>query len=133
MIIERKTKILSGYIPKKKDYSRKLKRVLISKPLYKHTPFNLIIDLFIYNNKKYKIRKLENIISRRTLYKYMYSMYANTHKKIKETIGRPYFFYMNLIEPKIFTLYSNIIKSYENLLLNYSKTIFIYICIFILK
>lgn len=82
-----------------------MKRILISKPLFKHTSFNLIIDLFVFNNKKYMINRINNIVLRRSMYKYMYSMYINCYDKIKETINRPRFFYINLIEPKIHKYY----------------------------
>src|SRR5438552_3049609 len=116
IITRRKEGIISGFKIKKKNYIRKLDKVFISKPLFKHTSFNLIIDLFVYNNKTNKLQKFDNILSRRVLYKYMYSLYIDYSKKIKETLNRPNFFYINLIEPKTFNYYSNIIKLYEKIL-----------------
>jgi hypothetical protein len=95
-----------GYAAKKKIYFNRLKSMFISKPLFKHTSFNLIIDLFVYNNKRFKNRKINNMSMRRSLYKYMYSMYINCYEKIKETVNRPRFFYINLIEPSIHKYYS---------------------------
>src|SRR5947207_10054657 len=115
-IKKRKKRIISGFKIKKKNYIRKLDKVFISKPLFKHTSFNLIIDLFVYNNKTNKLQKFDNILSRRVLYKYMYSLYIDYSKKIKETLNRPNFFYINLIKPKTFNYYSNIIKLYEKIL-----------------
>jgi hypothetical protein len=94
-----------GNNSKRKVYIRKLKRILLSKPLFKHTSFNLIIDLFVYHSKSFKFKKLQNITMRRLLYKHMYSMYANCYDKIKDTLQRPRFFYINLIEPKIHKYY----------------------------
>jgi hypothetical protein len=133
MILSRKEGIISGYKIKKKNYIRKLDKVFISKPLFKHTSFNLIIDLFVYNNKTNKFQKFENILSRRIIYKYMYSMYVNYSEKIKKSLNRPRFFYLNLIEPKIFNNYSNIIKLYENILKLSYKESFLYLCMLLLK
>jgi hypothetical protein len=133
IITGRKARIISGFKIKKKNYIRKLDKVFISKPLFKHTPFNLIIDLFVYNNKTNKLQKFENILSRRVLYRYMYSMYVNYSIKIKETINRPRFFYLNIIEPKTFNYYSNVIKSYENILIISNKGNFFNLCLLILK
>ena len=133
IITDRKEGIISGFKIKKKNYIRKLDKVFISKPLFKHTSFNVIIDLFVYNNKTNKLQKFENILSRRILYKYMYSMYVDSKNKIKETLNRPRFFYLNLIEPKIFNYYSNIIKLYENILVINAKDNFYYLCLLILK
>lgn len=119
----RKNELFSGYYPKKKDYFRRLTRILISKPLFKHTSYNVIIDLFVFNNKTYKIRLLKNIINRRSLYKYMYSMYVNYSFKIKETISRPRFFYINLIEPKVYHHYYWVIRWYELLIFKYQDSL----------
>jgi hypothetical protein len=102
---------------KKKTYLRKLGRVIIGKPYFKHTSYNVLIDLFVYNNKLYKIYKFKNILSRRSMYKYMYSMYVDYSKKIQETINRPRFFYINIIEPKVYTHYYNVIRIYQEFLL----------------
>ena len=133
IITGRKEGIISGFKIKKKNYIHKLDKMFISKPLFKHTSFNLIIDLFVYNNKTNKLRKFENILSRRILYKYMYSLYINYSGKIKETFNRPRFFYINLIEPKTFNYYSNIIKAYENILIITSKSYFLHLCLLVLK
>ena len=132
-ILSRKEGIISGFKIKKKNYIRKLDKVFMSKPLFKHTSFNLIIDLFVYNNKTNKFQKFENILSRRIIYKYMYSMYINSSEKIKETLNRPRFFYLNLIEPKTFNYYSNVIKLYENILIFSYKESFLYLCLLLLK
>src|SRR6266496_2036604 len=133
IITGRKEGIISGFKIKKKNYIRKLDKVFISKPLFKHTSFNLIIDLFVYNNKTNKLQKFENMLSRRVLYKYMYSLYIDYSKKVKETLNRPRFFYLNLIEPKTFNYYSNIIKLYEKILTISSKGNFFYLCLLLLK
>jgi len=133
IIIGRKEGIISGLKIKKKNYIRKLDRIFVSKPLFKHTSFNLIIDLFIYNNKTNKLQKFENILSRRVLYKYIYSMYVDYSKKIKETLNRPRFFYLNMIEPKTYNYYSNIIKLYENIITMNNKGNFLYLCLLIIK
>src|SRR5437762_8508394 len=59
IITRRKEGIISGFKIKKKNYIRKLNKVFISKPLFKHTSFNLIIDLFVYNNKTNKLKNLK--------------------------------------------------------------------------
>jgi len=133
MIKHRKLDILSGYYPKRKLYLRKLRRVLLSKPLFKHTSFNLIIDLFIYNNKNNRLRKLRNISVRRGLYKYMYSMYINYSQKIKESINRPRFFYLNLIEPKTYNYYNLVVNTYGKLLMKKNIPFFFLICLLMLQ
>jgi hypothetical protein len=132
-IRNRKNTLFGLYKPKLQIYYRKKRRGWLSKPLFKHTSHNLIIDLFIFNNKKNNIRKFSNIISRRALYKYMYSMYINCMNKVKETINRPRFFYINLIEPKTYNYYSNIVKTYEELLVRDNKANIFYICLLILN
>jgi hypothetical protein len=116
MSARRRVEAFGGYFPKRKHYFRKLKRILLSKPLFKHTSFNLIIDLFLFNNKTYKLKMLKNLILRRSTYKYMYSMYADYQTKIQETINRPRFFYMNIIDPRIFFYYKHIVNYYRALL-----------------
>jgi hypothetical protein len=111
-IRDRKADFFTGFYPKKKSYLKKLSRIMLSKPFFKHTAFNLIIDLFIYNNKRFKYRMLKNIAVRRGTYKYMYSMYVDYSKKISETLNRPRFFYINLIEPKIYKYYKEITSQY---------------------
>jgi hypothetical protein len=133
IIDEKKNTILSGYYPKKREYLRKLTRVVISKPFFKHTSYNLIIDLFVFNNKAYKIGRLKNMVTRRSLYKYMYSMYINYTEKIKETLHRPRFFYINLIEPKTFTYYHWVIKFYQEILIRKNKSLIAYIYLLILQ
>ena len=63
----------------------------------------------------------------------MYSFYINYIGKIKETLNRPRFFYINLIEPKTFNYYSNVVKAYENILTITSKSYFLYLCLLVLK
>jgi len=132
-IRSRKNTLFGLYKPKLQIYYRKRRRGWLSKPLFKHTSHNLIIDLFIFSNKKNNIRKFSNILSRRALYKYMYSMYINYMYKVKETLNRPRFFYINLIEPKTYNYYSNIVKTYEELLLGNSKVKFLYIYLLVLN
>ena len=133
MIKQRKLDFFSGYYPKRKSYIRKLSKILLSKPLFKHTSFNLVIDLFVYNNKRYKFRMLKNISLRRSTYKYMYSMYIDSFQKIKETINRPRFFYLNLIEPKIYNYYNWVVSYYQVLLIKNRKSLFMYFCLLILQ
>jgi hypothetical protein len=60
-------------------------------------------------------------------------MYVNYINKIKETLNRPRFFYINMIEPKTYNYYSNIVKAYEELLIINNKGRYIYLCLLILK
>jgi hypothetical protein len=60
-------------------------------------------------------------------------MYVDSYKKINETLNRPSFFYMNLIEPKIFPYYMKIVNSYQNVLTGYNKSIIITICMLLLN
>lgn len=135
---KRKTTLFGSFRPKIQSYYRKKKRVWLSNPIFKHTSYNLIIDLFVFNNKILtgegkNFRKFSNLLLRRILYKYMYSMYVNYINKIRETLNRPRFFYINLIEPKTYNYYSNIVKAYEELLLLNNKGKYIYLCLLILK
>ena len=135
---KRKTTLFGTYKPKLQSYFRKKKRVWLSNPLFKHTSYNLIIDIFVFNNKILtggggKFRKFSNLLLRRILYKYMYSMYVDYINKVRETLNRPRFFYINLIEPKTYNYYSNIVKAYEELLLLNNKKKYIYLCMLILK
>jgi hypothetical protein len=132
IIKERKTFKFGGFFSKKKIELDNINRILLSKPLFKHTSYNLIIDLFLFNNKKYILNKFDHIIWRRTLYKYIYSMYYNCKEKINDTISRPRFFYINILEPRIYNLYKKVVKSYENILILNNKLIFVYFCISIL-
>jgi hypothetical protein len=133
MIKHVRTGLLSGYYPRNKEHIKKLSRVLLSKPLFKHTSFNLIIDLFLYNNKGYKLGILKNLTVRRTTYKYLYSMYINSYDKIKDTINKPRYFYMNLITPNIYNYYKWITLYYELLLVKKNKFLFTYICLLVLQ
>ena len=135
---KRKTTLFGAYKPKLQSYFRKKRRVWLSNPIFKHTSYNLIIDLFVFNNKILtgggrKFRKFSNLLLRRILYKYMYSMYVDYINKVKETLNRPRFFYINLIEPKMYNYYSNIVKAYEELLVINNKRKYIYLCMLILK
>lgn len=107
----------SSFFPKRRYYLRRLSKILISKPLFKHTSYSLIIDLFLYNNKTHKKEKLKNILFRRSMYRYMLSMYADYQKKLRETLNRPRFFYLSLIDPKISSYYQIIVDSYEKLVI----------------
>lgn len=113
-------------------YTKKL-GIIIGKPMFRHTNFNVIIDLFVFNNKKYKLGQLSNMLLRRSMYKYMYSMYVNYSKKILETINRPRFFYINIINPKIVFYYEKIVKLYGDILIKFNKAILIYIVMELLK
>lgn len=122
-----------GYYGKKKLYIRRFKRILISRPLFKHTSFNLIIDLFVYNNKRYIFRRISNISLRRSMYKYMYSMYIDCYEKIKDTMNRPRFFYINLIEPRIHNYYNWIVKYYGELLILKYKPLLLVLYLYLLQ
>lgn len=129
----RRIRLFGGYEPKKNTKIRKWRKLLLSKPIFKHTPFNLIIDLFIYNNKTYNIKKLKNLLLRRITYKYMYSLYTNIYIKINDTISRPKFFYINIIEPKIFPYYNKIVNTYEQWIFLYNKGFIITICLMLMR
>jgi len=105
--------LFGGYDIKKITKVSKYKRLLLGRPIFKHTPFNVTIDLFIFNNKADQIRRLRNVMLRRFAYKYMYSLYVDVYKKVNETLNRPRFFYINIIEPTVFPYYSQVVKSYE--------------------
>ena len=135
---KRKTSLFGTYRPKLQSYFRKKKRVWLSNPIFKHTSYNLIIDLFVFNNKILtgggrKFRKFSSLLLRRILYKYMYSMYVDYINKVRETLNRPRFFYINMIEPKIYNYYSNIVKAYEELLIINNKGRYIYLCLLVLR
>ena len=132
---QRKGFLFGSYKPKEQIRYRNTKRTWLSNPLFKHTPYNLIIDLFIFNNKglQKEDTKFLNILSRRALYKYMYSMYIDYINKVKETLNRPRFFYINLIEPKTYNYYSNIVKAYEEIIIINKKKNFISLLLLILR
>jgi hypothetical protein len=48
-------------------------------------------------------------------------MYADYHKKLRETLNRPRFFYLSLIDPKISSYYQIIVDSYEKLVIKKNK------------
>jgi hypothetical protein len=129
----RKTGIVLGYAPKRSVLFNKARKIFLSKPLFKHTAFNVIIDLFVYNNKSYKLGKYHNMLKARALYKYMYSMYIDYSSIIQNILTRPRIFYLNIIEPKVYYYYSNVLVNYERILIHFSKRQFIYILLFILK
>jgi hypothetical protein len=133
MINLKKNDIFGGFYPRKKTYIRKLNRVLLSKPLFKHTSFNLIIDLFIFNNKRNKFRKLQNLIVRRSTYKYMSSMYFNYYTKIQETINRPRFFYLNIIDPSVIYYYRRIVNYYRGLLVRKPFGVYLFLSLLQLR
>jgi len=128
----RKGKVIS-YLPKRKIFFNKARRILLSKPLFRHTGFNVIVDLFIYYNKSYKIGKYYNMLKTRALYKYMYSMYVNYIKIVQDIMSRPRIFYINVIDPKVYYYYFNIIDMYEKILIHNSKRQFILLLLSILK
>jgi hypothetical protein len=130
---DRREGFFSGFYVKKRSPLKKLNRILLSNPFFKHTSFNLIIDLFVYNNKNTKIRKLKNIIMRRTMYKYMYSMYTNSYQKVKETMNKPRFFFMNIIDPSSYNYYNIVMKYYEELVFRRKKSIMVYFCLLLLQ
>lgn len=130
---ERRTGKIIGYLPKKRVVFNKARRIFLSRPLFRHTAFNVIIDLFVYNNKSYKLGKFHNMLKIRAIYKYMYSMYVNYSHIIQNIMARPRIFYINLIDPKIHYYYSNVLESYEKILISLSKNEFIFFLIFILK
>src|ERR1700752_2888764 len=74
-----------------------------------------------------------NILSRRGLYKYMYSMYANYSQKVQETLNRPKFFYLNLIYPNISSHYAKVIKLYQETLLKKNKATLLNVLLLLLK
>ena len=123
---ERRSGLISGYMPKRRVIFNKERKMYISKPLFKHTAWNVIIDLYIYNNKSYKLGKYHNMLKLRALYKYMYSMYINYKEMIQNIMSRPRIFYINIIEPKTINYYSNIIESYEKIMIHMSKKEYIY-------
>ena len=132
-LLRRRLGTFGGYDIKKKDKISKFRRLLLGRPIFKHTPFNVTIDLFIFNNKTDQIRKLRNLMLRRFAYKYMYSLYADVYKKVNETLNRPRFFYINIIEPSVFPYYSKVVKSYEEWVFKYNKGLVITICLMLLK
>lgn len=128
----RKTK-LGDYFPKKLSTIFKRDKIYVGYPYFRHTPYNIIIDLFIYYNKKGLTGKLQDVIKRRTLYRYMYSMYSNNLKKIQETLNKPSYYFINIIEPKLFIYYVNVINTYQHMLINKNKNLIVNISLFILK
>jgi len=117
----------------KETYLLKKKRWMLSKPLFKHTSFNVIIDLFIFNNKSYRESIIHNLLTRRILYKYMYSMYANFADKVKASYTRPRFFYINIIEPSIYSYYSTVVRNYEKTLVFKNGIFKLYLYYFLIQ
>lgn len=132
-LLRRRIELFGGYDIKKITKVSKYKRLLLGRPIFKHTPFNVTIDLFIFNNKADQIRRLRNVMLRRFAYKYMYSLYVDVYKKVNETLNRPRFFYINIIEPTVFPYYSQVVKSYEEWVFKYNKGLVITICLMLLK
>jgi hypothetical protein len=122
-----------GFFPKRKVFFKKFKKFLISRPLFKHTSFNLVIDIFIYHNKRYIFNRISSIVTRRIMYKYMYSMYINCYEKINDTINRPRFFYMNLIEPKIHKYYNLVVSYYGELIIIKKKPMLLMLYLLLLQ
>jgi hypothetical protein len=134
-ISKRRVKVFGEYEPIKKVKIKKgrRKKIWLAKPILKHTPYNVVIDLFLYNNKRYKIYKLRNMLLRRISYKYMYSMYADMYKKINETINRPRIFYINIIEPKVYNYYREVISLYGQWLFVNTQEVIIAACLYYIK
>ena len=129
----RRAKFEKGYTPKRAVIFNKNRHIWLSKPLFRHTPSNVIIDLYLFNNKSYKLTKYYHMIKVRAIYKYMYSMYANYDQIIQSIISRPRIFYINIIDPKMHEYYSRVIRSYENALIHFSKSQFMYFLLDLLK
>ena len=132
-LLKRRMNLFGGFNTKKTSIIGKWNKLLLGKPIFKHTPFNIIIDLFIFNNKGNQKKKLQNLMLRRFAYKYMYSLYIDVYKKVNETLNRPRFFYINIIEPKMFPYYIKVIKSYEEWVFKYNRGLVITICLLLLK
>jgi len=132
-LLRRRIDLFGGYEPKKTSRISKWRRLWLGKPIFKHTPFNVVIDLFIFNNKTNQLKKFRNVMMRRFAYKYIYSLYVDVYKKVNETINRPRFFYINIIEPKVFPYYTKVVKSYEEWVFKYNKGLVITICLMLLK
>jgi hypothetical protein len=129
----RREKFDRGFTPKRAVLFNIKRNIWLSKPLFKHTASNVIIDLYLFNNKSYKLNKYHHMIKVRTIYKYMYSMYANYDEIIQNILSRPRIFYINIIDPKMHEYYSRVIKSYENALVHFSKSHFMYFLLDLLK
>jgi hypothetical protein len=129
----RRDKFDRGFTPKRAIEFSKKRNIWLSKPLFRHTASNVIIDLYLFNNKSYKLTKYHHMIKVRAIYKYMYSMYANYDKIIQSIISRPRIFYINIIDPKMHEYYSRVIRSYENALIHFSKNQFMYFLLDLLK
>lgn len=132
-LLKRRMNLFGGFDTKKTSGIGKWNKVLLAKPIFKHTPFNVVIDLFIFNNKGNQKKRLKNLMLRRFAYKYMYSLYIDVYKKVNETLNRPRFFYINIIEPKMFPYYTKVVKSYEEWVFKYNRGVIITICLIILK
>jgi hypothetical protein len=129
----RRNKLEKGFTPKRAVLFNKDRNIWLSKPLFKHTASNVIIDLYLFNNKSYKLGKYHHMLKVRAIYKYMYSMYANYNNVIQNILSRPRIFYINIIDPKMFEYYSRVIQSYESALILLSKNQFLYFLLSILK
>jgi hypothetical protein len=129
----RRDKFDKGYTPKRAVVFSKKRNIWLSKPLFRHTPSNVIIDLYLFNNKSYTLTKYHHMMKVRAIYKYMYSMYANYDQIIQSIISRPRIFYINIIDPKMHEYYSRIIRSYENALIHFSKSHFMYFLLDLLR
>jgi hypothetical protein len=129
----RREKFARGFTPKRTAIFSQKRNIWLSKPLFIHTPSNVIIDLYLFTNKSYKLSKYHHMIKVRAIYKYMYSMYANYDQIIQNIISRPRIFYINIIDPKMHEYYSRVIRSYENALIHFSKSQFMNLLINLLK
>lgn len=132
-LLKRRMNLFGGFDTKKTSGIGKWNKVLLAKPIFKHTPFNVVIDLFIFNNKGNQKKRLKNLMLRRFAYKYMYSLYIDVYKKVNETLNRPRFFYINIIEPKMYPYYTKVVKSYEEWVFKYNRGVIITICLVLLK
>lgn len=129
----RRDKFDRGFTPKRAALFSKKRYIWLSNPLFRHTASNVIIDLYLFNNKSYKLTKYHHMIKVRAIYKYMYSMYANYDQIIQNIISRPRIFYINIIDPKMHEYYFRVIRSYENALIHFSKSQFMYLLLNLLK
>lgn len=129
----RREKFDRGFTPKRAIIFNKKINIWLSKPLFRHTASNVIIDLYLFNNKSYKLSKYHHMVKVRAIYKYMYSMYANYDEIIQNIMSRPRIFYINIIDPKMHEYYSRVIRSYENALIHFSKSHFMHFLLDLLK
>ena len=68
-LLKRRMNLFGGFDIKKTSGIGKWNKLLLGKPIFKHTAFNVVIDLFIFNNKGNQKKKLKNLMLRRFAYK----------------------------------------------------------------